>query len=84
MTMIKTIQSLVSKLDAHHDGKLKGGFGMVRGGYLVLPANNAENCTNSGTICSGTNSGVCTNEINCSNTTNKTRNCTNNGTCFAM
>ena len=80
--MKRSIKSIVSKVGQADDGKLAGGFGMIKGGTSLpdVPAYN-DGCTNTGT-CDGTNVNGCTNSGNCSWGTNKNGSCTNSRDCF--
>jgi hypothetical protein len=80
--MKKTLKDLVAKLQETADGKVNGGFGSIRGGREALVGVNSQNCVNEGT-CSGTNENVCVNKFKCGDSTNKTRNCSNEFSCFA-
>ena len=80
--MKKSIQTLVSKINESENGKLKGGFGSLKGG-MQLPSTN-EKCTNGdgGRTCSSTNTVTCENKGDCGSSSNSGT-CTNSGTCFA-
>lgn len=79
--MKKSLRNLVHKLESNDSKKLEGGFTVlsdVRGGKL-LP-DTTEPTINE--ICSGTNPSACSNQRQCSDTTN-TIGCHNYGTCFS-
>jgi hypothetical protein len=69
--MKKTIKALIDKLNQTSDGFLKGGFGNIKGG--------STNDT-----CTGSNSSACTNNVDCTKTTNTAKQCSNKGQCYAL
>lgn len=82
--MKKSIQTLASKLEITDTGKIRGGFATIKGGSTSLSrlANNATQCDNKAT-CGGNNQNICTNGVNCSDSTNAAE-CTNSTTCFGL
>lgn len=75
--MRKAIQSFITKLQGHSNGKISGGFGSIRGGFSHSGVD-INSCDNSGT-CQGTNY-TCDNTGDCSSATNHS-NCTNSRQC---
>lgn len=76
--MRKSLKNLVHKLESDDSKKLEGGFAVlsaVRGG-----TKNPDGSVND--VCNGTNPSGCSNQRQCSGTTN-TVGCHNYGTCFS-
>lgn len=76
--MKKSLKNLVNKLESTGSKHLDGGFAVlstVRGG--ILPPDGSVN-----DYCTGTNPSACSNQRQCSGTTN-TIGCHNYGTCFS-
>lgn len=83
--MKKTLKNLAQKLEGVGSYSLNGGFLTIKGGKPVSNSfsycTNTYQCTNS-PLCSSTNTGSCSNGIDCQQTTNSGSGCVN-AICFA-
>ena len=77
--MKKTIKALIERIQQNVDGNLNGGFASIKGGASLTFA--AQAVTNG--TCSGTNKTGCTNNDDCSKSTNSAPGkCTNSNVCY--
>jgi hypothetical protein len=73
--MKKKLSSLLTKLEQSGETTVKGGFASLRGGTASIESQNIK-CTND-FVCSGFNKDGCTNNNNCTGTTNQGGDCSN-------